>query len=47
VDSNDESFSVSPMHNLATEDGEYIFAKNVAGAKLFGWNTTITKIYRK
>jgi hypothetical protein len=37
VDSNEGSFNVAPMHNLATNDGRYVFAKNVAGSWLFGW----------
>jgi hypothetical protein len=30
------SFTVSAKHNLATEDGEYIFAEEAMNRKLFG-----------
>jgi len=35
---------VSAKHNLATEDGEYIFAEETIDRKLFGFKDEIKKI---
>ena len=35
-DSMNSSFTASAKHNLATEDGEYIFAEETINRKLFG-----------
>ena len=43
-DSMNSSFIVSAKHNLATEDGEYIFAEETIDRKLFGFKDEIKKI---
>jgi hypothetical protein len=38
------SFTVSAKHNLATEDGEYIFAEETIDRKLFGFKYEIKTV---
>jgi hypothetical protein len=38
------SFTVSAKHNLATEDGEYIFAEEMIDRKLFGFKYEIKTV---